>query len=173
MAGIVERNIQSLLHEREQDEASLSWSDRAAQHISAFSGSMKFVFLHALLYGLWILVNLPWFPPVVPKFDPTYVVLAMFASVESIFLSTFILITQNRMMRLADRRADLNLQVNLLAEHEITRLIQMNAAICTRLGLDEGKKTDIAELAQDVRPEKVLETLEKRERELKSSAGSS
>jgi uncharacterized membrane protein len=113
-----------------------------------------------MLYGMWIVINLPWVPALVPKFDPTFVVLAMFASVESIFLSTFILITQNRMMKLADRRADLNLQISLLAEHEVTRLIQMTAAICNRLGLNEAKSADIAELSRDIRPEVVLETLE-------------
>jgi uncharacterized membrane protein len=102
-----------------------------------------------------------------PKFDPTFVVLAMFASVEAIFLSTFILITQNRMMKLADRRADLNLQISLLAEHEVTRLINMTAQICDHLGLENAKGADIAELTQDVRPETVLETLDKHEREMK------
>jgi uncharacterized membrane protein len=165
MASIVERNIGALLRERKEEEQSLSWSERTAQFISAFAGSMKFVFLHTLLYGAWIFVNLPSVPAFIPKFDPTFVVLAMFASVESIFLSTFILITQNRMMKLADRRADLNLQISLLSEHEVTRLVQMTAAISTRLGLSEGKSPDIAELSKDVRPEKVLETLEKRERQ--------
>jgi uncharacterized membrane protein len=167
MAGIVERNIKSLLEKREEEDEKLRWSERAAQRITAFTGSMKFVVLHALLFSVWIIVNLPSFPAIIPKFDPTYVILAMFASVEAIFLSTFILITQNRMMKMADRRAELNLQVNLLAEHEVTRLIHMTAAICSQLGLTEGKEGDIEELTRDVRPEKVLETIEKREHQSK------
>jgi uncharacterized membrane protein len=52
------------------------------------------VYLHLVIFGLWIVINLPWLP--LPRFDPSYVILAMVASVEAIFLSTFILITQNR-----------------------------------------------------------------------------
>jgi uncharacterized membrane protein len=161
MTGIVERNIRALLDERETQDRRLSRSERAAQRITDFTGSMVFVYLHAAVFGLWIVVNLPWFP--FPKFDPTFVVLAMIASVESIFLSTFILITQNRMMKLADRRADLNLQISLLAEHEVTRLIKMTAQICERLNIAEAKPPDLEELARDVKPEKVLETLDRQE----------
>ena len=80
---------------------------------------MRFVYLHLALFGGWIIVNLGLIPGLRP-FDPSFVVLAMVASVEAIFLSTFVLISQNRMAAAADRRADLDLQVSLLAEHEIT-----------------------------------------------------
>jgi len=166
MAAIVQRNIEALLDERAAEEKRLGWQDRLAQRITDFTGSMIFVYLHAAIFGVWIVVNLGWIPHV-PRFDPTFVVLAMVASVEAIFLSTFILITQNRMMKLSDRRADLNLQISLLAEHEVTRLIQMTAQICNRLGIEEARNPEIAELSQDVRPEEVLETLEEREKSLR------
>ena len=86
----------------------------------------------------------------------------MVASVEAIFLSTFILITQNRMQAHADRRADLNLQISLLAEHEITRLVQMVSEMGRRMDLDVARQPELEELKQDVRPEQVLETLEQR-----------
>jgi uncharacterized membrane protein len=60
--------------------------------------------------------------PGVPAWDSSFVALAMLASVEAIFLSTFVLISQNRMAAAADKRADLDLQISLLAEHEVTRL---------------------------------------------------
>ena len=84
----------------------------------------------------------------------------MVASVEAIFLSTFILITQNRMTAQAEKRADLDLQISLLAEHEITRLLTLTMAIATHLGLDTSHDPELAELAQDVAPEQVLDTLE-------------
>jgi len=168
MARIVERNIHALIQERETQENRLSASERVAQRITDFTGSMTCVWLHGAMFGVWILLNLPWFPG--PKFDPTFVVLAMVASVESIFLSTFILITQNRMMKLADRRADLNLQISLLAEHEVTRLIKMTVEICNHLGLQQVEGNDIGELQQDIRPEKVLETLDRQEREMKKKS---
>jgi uncharacterized membrane protein len=164
VARVVERNIHALLARRQAQEQALGWQERIAEVITRFTGSMLFVYLHVLLYGFWIILNLGWIPGV-PKFDPTFVILAMEASVEAIFLSTFILITQNRMMALADRRADLNLQISLLAEHEVTRLIQMTTEIAKRMGIEEAQDPELTELAQDVPPEKVLETLERNERE--------
>jgi uncharacterized membrane protein len=163
-ARIVERNIRALLAERESEHERLGWQDRLAAMITDFTGSMTFVYVHAIVFGGWILVNLGWIPSI-PRFDPTFVVLAMVASVEAIFLSTFILITQNRMMAAADKRADLNLQISLLAEHEVTRLIQMNARICERLGIDTSGDSELEELSRDVRPEQVLKTMERQERE--------
>ncbi len=80
---------------------------------------MRFVYLHLVLFGGWIAWNV--LPHHGPKFDPQLIVLAMWASVEAIFLSTFLLIAQNRQTKEKGRRADLDLQVNLLAEHELSR----------------------------------------------------
>ncbi|MFT3772780.1 MAG: DUF1003 domain-containing protein [Minicystis sp.] len=100
--------------------------------------------------------------PGVRPFDPfPFVMLAMIASVEAIFLSTFVLISQNRMAALADRRADLDVQINLLAEHEITRLIALCDAMAQHLGVHpEPGSQRIEELKRDVRPEAVLDEIE-------------
>ena len=66
------------------------------------------MYLHLLVFGVWVIANLGWIPAV-PAWDRSFVVLAMLASVEAIFLSTFVLITQNRMAAAADQRADLDL----------------------------------------------------------------
>jgi uncharacterized membrane protein len=124
----------------------------------ALRGEHAFTYLHLVLFGLWILIDLGLTS--VPRFDPSFVGLAMVASVEAIFLSTFVLITQNRMAALADKRADLDLQVSLLAEHEITRVITMLADVSERLGLQVKHDPDLAELAQDVVPDRVLDSLE-------------
>jgi uncharacterized membrane protein len=84
----------------------------------------------------------------------------MVASVEAIFLSTFILITQNRMAAMADKRADLDLQVSLLAEHEITRLLTLVTALAERMGVDAAQDPELTELARDVAPEQVLDTMD-------------
>ena len=124
---------------------------------------MRFVYIHLVLFGSWILINLGWIPGI-PRFDPSFVVLAMVASVEAIFLSTFVLISQNRMAALADRRADLDLQISLLAEHEVTRLITLVAAMAERMDLEVARDPELAELSQDVAPEKVMEQMEAHER---------
>jgi uncharacterized membrane protein len=84
---------------------------------------MAFVYFNAVLFGCWLLINLGWLG--LRPFDPSFVVLAMLASVDAIFLSTFILISQNRIRAMAEKRADLDLQISLLAEHEITQGLQL------------------------------------------------
>jgi uncharacterized membrane protein len=129
---------------------------------------MRFVYVHLLIYGLWITANLGWLG--IEPWDPTYVVLAMIASVEAIFLSTFVLISQNRMAAAADKRAELDLQISLLAEHEVTKLVAMVSEIGHRLGLDGAKGEDVEELKRNVAPEAVLDAIDETGRAEKSSA---
>jgi uncharacterized membrane protein len=158
LARIVDRNIQALIERRRQAEITKGTQDRIADAITRFTGSLRFVYIHLVLYGAWIFINLGWTP--LPRFDPTFVVLAMAASVEAIFLSTFVLISQNRMQAAADRRADLDLQVSLLAEHEITRVIHLVSEIADRMGIQAARDPELAELKRDVVPEKVLDRIE-------------
>ncbi|AUX46594.1 hypothetical protein SOCE26_081000 [Sorangium cellulosum] len=163
--GVVRRNIQALLQVRTELERKKGFQERLADTITAFTGSMTFVFLHAAVFGGWILVNTGIVPFIKP-FDPfPFVMLAMIASVEAIFLSTFVLISQNRMQALADKRADLDLQVNLLAEHEITRLIELVDGISRHLGVDRPNDPHLEELKKDVHPEVVLEEIERAEQD--------
>ena len=167
LAQVVDRNIRALLVRRREDEGSRSRRERIADAITRFTGSMTFVYLHLCVFGLWIAINLGWVP-FVPRFDQSFVILAMVASVEAIFLSTFVLISQNRMAALADKRAELDLQISLLAEHEITRVITLVTAMAERMGISEAHDPELAELAQDVAPEKVMDKMEAHEREIGS-----
>jgi uncharacterized membrane protein len=159
MTSVLERNIKQLQERRRREQASASLQDRVAEAITHFTGSMLFVYIHLAVYGFWIVANLGWIPGV-PRWDESFVVLAMEASVEAIFLSTFVLISQNRMTEAADKRADLDLQINLLAEHEITRLIALTSAIAQRLGVNTEVDPELDELEQDVAPEAVLDEIE-------------
>lgn len=158
LAGVVERNVRSLLARRQLLERRKSLDQRFADAITRFTGSMRFVYIHAFIYGTWIVVNLPGVP--IPKFDPSFVILAMVASVEAIFLTTFVLMTQNRMSKEAESRAELDLQISLLAEHEVTRLITLVKAIGEKLDIDASKDPELPELQRDVAPEKVLDVME-------------
>lgn len=157
----LERNIAALSARRAQEEARAPFQVRLADAITRFAGSMIFVYAHVFLVAVWTAVNLGLVPGVHP-FDPTFVILATVASVEAIFLSTFVLISQNRMQAAADRRADLDLHINLLTEHELTRLAVLVAAIAERLGVDAANAEDVLEIEQDVQPEAVLDELEAR-----------
>jgi uncharacterized membrane protein len=159
LAGVVHRNIRALIEVRRQFERRRSRQDRIVDAITAFTGSIWFIYLHLLFFGGWILINLGVLPGLKP-FDPfPFVMLAMIASVEAIFLSTFVLITQNRMAQVAERRAELDLQISLLSEHEVTRLLSMVDAIGEHLGV-HFEQEGLEELKRDVAPEKVLDEIE-------------
>lgn len=158
VSSVLQRNIAALVERRQQEERQRSADERIAEAISRFAGSMRFVYLHLALVGLWVAINLGVTP--LPRFDPTFVVLAMVASVEAIFLSTFVLITQNRMAAIADKRADLDVQISLLAEHEITRVVALVSQIAERMGIESAQDPELAELSRDVQPERVLDSLE-------------
>jgi uncharacterized membrane protein len=159
LSPVLERNIRALQLRRERDEKGATAEERIAEAITRFTGSMRFVYLHLAFFGFWIVANLGWLPGV-PSWDPSFVVLAMMASVEAIFLSTFVLISQNRMAAAADKRADLDLQVSLLAEHEITRLVTLVSGIADRMGVRTEADADLDEITQDVAPEAVLDEIE-------------
>jgi uncharacterized membrane protein len=158
MVDVLERNIATLVARRRAEEAHKSLQDQVADKITRFTGSMTFVYLHILFFGTWILVNLGWTP--LPQFDPSFVVLAMVASVEAIFLSTFVLISQNRMAALSDKRNDLDLQISLLAEHEVTRILELVIRLADRLEVEQAHAPELQALTKDVRPEAVLDKLE-------------
>lgn len=159
LSAVLERNIQALHQRREREEVEATAEERIADAITRFTGSMRFVYLHLAFFGFWIIANLGWVPGV-PRWDPSFVVLAMIASVEAIFLSTFVLISQNRMSEVASKRADLDLQISLLAEHEITKLTALVSSIADHIGVKTDLDSDLDVIKQDVAPEAVLDQIE-------------
>jgi len=167
LAGALQRNIQALERRRREEAAAAPREERVAAAVTDFTGSMAFVYIHLALYGFWIVANLGWVG--MKPWDPSFVVLAMVASVEAIFLSTFVLITQNRMAAAADKRAELDLQISLLAEHEVTKIVSMVSAIAAHLGVEE--REDVEELKRDVAPEAVLDAIDSTERRPRGDLG--
>ena len=162
LSSVLRRNIQTLSQRRRTEEAQSTLQERIAQAITRFTGSMLFVYIHLAVFGFWIVANLGWIPGV-PIWDSTFVILAMWASVEAIFLSTFVLISQNRMTAAADKRADLDLQISLLSEHEITKLVALMTAVADHLGVTTEVDGQIHEIKKDVAPEAVLDAIEAEE----------
>ena len=155
----LERNIEALRQRRRQDAQAASFQQKLAGAITGFTGSMTFVYLHLAAFGFWIVANLGWVPFLRP-WDPSFVVLAMIASVEAIFLSTFVLISQNHMAAAADKRADLDLQINLLTEHEVTKLVDMVSELSKHFGLGHVAGQEVEELKRNVAPEAVLDAID-------------
>src|SRR5579859_4913472 len=127
--------------------------ERFTDRITDFAGHPAFIAGHAIWFATWIFLNRG--PHAVDPFP--YSLLNVVVSLEAIFLTSFVLMTQNRMNRHADRRAHLDLQVNLLAEQELTAILQMVYALCAKAGtcarINDGrvktllKETDIVQLA--------------------------
>jgi uncharacterized membrane protein len=161
MNRTLRENIAEMAEHRRNEQAAAPLSERISDRITAFAGSMRFVALHLILFGGWIAINIGWVPGV-PRFDETLVVLAMAASVEAIFLSTFVLISQNRMMTAADQRADLDLHISLLTEHELTRLAALVERIANGLNVPVADP-ELEEIKQDVAATEVIAAIQEAE----------
>jgi uncharacterized membrane protein len=161
---VLSRNIAVLSARREQEEAAIGREEPVAAAITRFSGSMAFVYFNLVVLSFWIAANIGALP-ILPKWDPNFMILGTVASVEAIFLATFILISQNRMAAMESKRAELDLQVGLLTEHEVTRVVTLVAAIAEKLGVKaEVDPQELAEIKRDVAPETMLDELEDQQR---------
>lgn len=170
---VVTRNIASLVSHQQQEEMVRPLQDRLAQAITEFVGSFSFLTMHVLLFGTWIGLNAgivsglnPW--------DPfPFTLLTLLLSIEAILLTSFILMGQDRILRAEQSKAALDLQINLLAEHEVTRLLVLVDAIAAHLGLAVANRPDVDDLKKDVEPRTVLSELGRaRSRDgVKQSAG--
>jgi uncharacterized membrane protein len=159
----IRRNIEAVANMEEKHLSSRRTGDKVADIFAAFSGSMTFVVLHIVIYGAWIPINLH-IVPFIPVFDPyPFMLLSMVVSLEAIFLSTFVLMKQNRMSKRADSRAHLDLQINLLAEREMTMVLQMLRQIGTRVGVrDRSLDRELDELTDETPLEMLADEIEEK-----------
>ena len=158
---LTEQNIESIAQLEKEAKAERKKSDLVAEVIAQFCGSMTFVWVHVVWFGLWILINsVPGIKPIDP-FPFTFLTLVV--SLEAIFLSTFILISQNHDAKISERRNHLDLQINLLSEQENTRMLAMLQAIATKVGADLTDLPDVELLREDTQPEKLAHQIKQRE----------
>ncbi len=155
---VLDRNVRALVEHRAEEVRGKTPGERFADAIARFAGSMPSLYLHLAVLGVWVVLNIGLFP--IRSFDPSFSLLGTCASVEAIFLATFVLITQNRMADMAETRAHLGLQVGLLSEHETTRILRLVAAMSEQMGIKEAQDPELDELARDVAPEDVLKQIE-------------
>jgi uncharacterized membrane protein len=145
LSKIIERNIRTIINLRLRAAREQSLQDRIADAFTSFSGRMVFVYVHVVWFGVWILLNTGRVG--VHPFDPfPYGLLTMIVSLEAIFLSTFVLISQNRLSEETEHRADLDLHIGLLTEHELTRVLQMLDAIHDKMGIENHEESELADL---------------------------
>ena len=158
-ASTVESNIRCVADLEKKFEEKRSFVDRVADLIGGFSGSFSFVALHVIWFIVWFLINTG-VVPIFPRFDPyPFILLAMIVSVEGVLLSTFVLMKQNRMQQKSDARDQLNLQIDLLSEKEITKALQLLREISRKLEISEtGLDAELNEMVDNT----SVETLAKR-----------
>jgi len=153
-------NIETIARLEEQSLQNRNAVERIGDAVGSFAGSMTFVVLHIALFVLWFVINSKLIPAI-PAFDPyPFILLSMSVSVEAVLLSTFVLMKQNRESKRAEQRQQLTLQVDLLAEQEATKTLQMLRRICERLGIEDitadqeteilSQETAVGELADEL-----------------------
>ena len=129
-----EANIDTVIRLEEASLKERTLADKVSDAIANFVGSIIFVVIHVVWFSVWVALNTG-----ILRFDPyPFALLCMLVSLEGVLLSTFVLIKQNRMSQRADHRNHLDLQVNLLAEKEITKVLQLQRLICRKLEIREG-----------------------------------
>jgi uncharacterized membrane protein len=156
LKDVTAKNVASVLQLEAADHERRSTSDRAADAITGFSGSMAFIWTHVVWFTAWIGGNVLTGRDAIDPFP--FPLLTLVVSLEAIFLATFILISENRQARIADRRNLLDLQIDLLAEQENTKMLMLLRQIAERVGvpLEDHevaaleKETDCAELTEQI-----------------------
>ena len=158
---ILRKNISAISEMQRRDVAARNPQERISDSITRFSGSTLFVFLHVIWFGLWILLNIGLVHiPRVSGFDPfPFGLLTMIVSLEAIFLSTFVLISQNRLAAASEKRAELDLQVNLLAEQESTKTLELLQLVAKKIGIECEDEETTAALLEPTDPELLIKEI--------------
>ncbi|MEK7953279.1 DUF1003 domain-containing protein [Luteolibacter soli] len=163
---ITAKNVRSIV-ELEQASQRATWGDRLAVRINDACGSMTFLWANALGFAVWMTLNTIILPQ---PWDPfPFNFLTLVVSLEAIFLSIFLLIAANRQAEVAERRNQLDLQINLLAEQEDTKGLHLLHLIARKVGVEEEGDPDIAVLEQATDPETLVDQIGKIEEEVENS----
>ena len=141
-----------------QHAANRSAMEVLADRMIGFASSTPFLVVHAALFIAWILWNVPGIP--LPRFDPyPYGMLTTIVSLEAIFLSIFVLMTQSRESRIGELREELTLQVNLRMEEEITKTLHLVAGLYARLGLKMADDPELKGMLEPLDPKRIEQDL--------------
>lgn len=166
MEELTAQNVATIVQLEAATHAGRTFSQRLSDRVARFCGSITFLWVHVLWFGVWIGWNT--FPGT-SRFDSfPFTFLTLVVSLEAIFLSTFILISQNNSGILTERRNHLDLQINLLAEQENTKMLRMLHLIAKRVGAEIDEDPTIDVLEQATRPEALVEQIKEAETKVTS-----
>jgi uncharacterized membrane protein len=157
VSDVTRENVRAMRKLEELAKAQRSVADRMAERVATFCGNILFVWIHVAIFSAWIAWNV--FPGL-SHFDPyPFTFLTLCVSLEAIFLSSFILISQNYEMRVTERRNQLDLQINLLAEQENTKMLQILERIAKQVGAPL-EDHEVRVLEEATRPETLARQIE-------------
>jgi uncharacterized membrane protein len=157
---LTRRNVDRVVALEAAEHRKASTADKIADGITAFSGSIQFVWVTVVLVGGWVAVNLALPKP--ERIDPfPYPLLTLVLSVEAIFLAIFILMSQNRAARISEKRSHLDLQLNLLSEQENTKMLEMLEQIGKAVGVEFGSGDAVRVLKEAIRPEALSDQIDR------------
>ena len=157
-----QKNIESIMKLEEDAIHSRSSAEHLADRITTFAGSTPFLIFHIIWFGAWVAANVGLIPGLRP-FDPLpFSFLTLVVSLEAIFLTLLVLMSQNRMMKEADKRTHLDLQLNMLAEQESTHLLRLVQRIGKHLGVEEETDQTAQELAEETDVHKLAKKLDEK-----------
>ena len=155
---VTRHNVEAMRKLEDLSKAHRGFADKMAEFVARFCGSIVFVWIHVALFVAWLAWNVV---PGTNHFDPyPFTFLTLCVSLEAIFLSSFILIAQNYEMRVTEPRSQLDLQINLLAEQENTKMLQLLEQIAKHVGATAGDDPEIRALEQATRPETLVRQIE-------------
>ena len=158
---LTQRNVEVVARLDEAAKARRTPTDCAVDAITDFCGRMTFVWVHVIWFAVWVLMNTLSAVPHRLRFDPfPFQFLTLAVSLEAIFLSAFILISQNRQGRLAERRNHLDLQINLLSEQENTKMLAMLETIQKHLGILD-HDPEVAMYEESTQPERLVDQIQR------------
>ena len=156
-------NIEAIAKLEHDALARRTLTERVSDVMTKLVGNMGFLLAHLILISSWSLVNLHAIPGLKP-FDPfPFGILALVVSSESVFLTIFVLISQSRMARQAERRSHLDLQVGMLSEQELTTILQMLQKLCQHVGVNvDSSKQEVQSFSKTTDVHKLASELEEK-----------
>ncbi|MEL7644646.1 MAG: DUF1003 domain-containing protein [Anaerolineaceae bacterium] len=165
LVHVLESNIRTSFELQKKARQRRSFEQKLSDRVTSIAGRFSFLYLHLILIVFHILVNSGWFGN--QPYDPfPFSMLIGFINIEVLFLSTFILISQKRDEAETDRRAELDLQMSMLNQYELSRILKMLDELETKLGIAHENDLELQKLIEQLSPKDVLREIEMVEQQM-------
>ena len=135
--------------------------EKMADYMTSSFGSNTFLWLNVFLFTAWLLINTNQVKFISPSDPFPFNLLTNIVSLEAIILAIFVLISQNRTSKIDDLREETHLQLNLISEREVTKLIKMVALLLEKEGIDLSQDPELKKMIRPLSEEEIQKKLER------------